>query len=61
MDTSARPGPATDSCVVITAPSVDATALRLLETDPAAYFEQTHRPLPVGLLNTPDPVDTRNS
>lgn len=33
----------------VTSPSVDAAALHLLETDPAAYFEQTHRPLPLGL------------
>ena len=61
MGTSAHHDLAADPCGVITAPSVDAAALQLLETDPAAYFEQTHRRLPLGLLNTPDQVDTRNS
>lgn len=32
----------------VTAPSVDADALRLLETDPSAYFAATHKRLPVG-------------
>lgn len=31
-----------------TAPSVNEEALRLLDSDPAAYFERTHKPLPVG-------------
>lgn len=34
--------------VDVTAPSVDADALRLLETDPADYFAATHKPAPFG-------------
>ena len=37
-----------DRSIEITADSVDAEALRLLETDPSEYFRQTHKRLPFG-------------
>jgi len=35
----------------ITVDSVDAKALRLLETDPSEYFRQTHKRLPFGFAS----------
>lgn len=47
-----------DQKIAVTVDSVDAEALRLLETNPSEYFRKTHKRLPFGFTASEDSTET---